>query len=127
MQRGAKPARARVSRKPRKNKGPRSRQLEKRLAEARDQQTATNEILKVISGSPSDAPPVFEAIVASAARLCEATFSAVARFDGGLLHLVAMSNMSPEETEAYRTIFPRPPGGRPLPEGAKVAFRLNQP
>jgi GAF domain-containing protein len=34
----------------------------------------------------------------------------VTRFDGGLLHLVAMNNMTPEETEAYRSLFPRPPG-----------------
>ena len=53
--------------------------------------------------------PVFDAIVASAARLCEAEFSAVARFEDGVLHLVAISNMSPAETEAYRSLFPRSP------------------
>ena len=47
-------------------------------------------------------------IVASAARLCDATFSAVARFDGELLHLVAVNKMSPEETAAYHSLFPRP-------------------
>ncbi len=78
------------------------------LTEALEQQAATSEILGVISRSPSDAQPVFEAIVASAARLCDAEFSAVARFEGGLLHLVAMSNMSPEETAAYHSLFPRP-------------------
>ena len=70
--------------------------LEATLAEALDQQTAASEILRVISRSPSDVQPVFDAIVASAARLCDAAFSAVARFDGRLLHLVAMSNMTPE-------------------------------
>jgi GAF domain-containing protein len=71
-----------------------------------EQQTATSEILGVISSSPTDVQPVFDAIVRSAARLCEAEFSAVARFDEGLLHLVAMSNMSPKEIEAYHSLFP---------------------
>src|SRR6266851_341761 len=79
------------------------------LDETLDQQTATSEILRVISRSPTDVQPVFEAIVANAARLCDAAFSAVARLQGGLLHLVAVNNMSPEETEAYRSLFPRPP------------------
>ena len=70
---------------------------------------ALREILGVISRSPTDAQPVFEAIVASAARLCDATFSAVARLDGELLHLVAVNNMLPEEAAAYHSLFPRPP------------------
>src|SRR5215468_578520 len=61
------------------------------LTEALAQQAAMSEILRVISHSPTDVQPVFEAIVASAARLCDAAFSAVVRFDGGLLHLVAMN------------------------------------
>jgi GAF domain-containing protein/CheY-like chemotaxis protein len=84
--------------------------LEATLTEAQQQQAATTEILRVIAASPSDAQPVFEAIVASAARLCDAEFSAVARFEGGLLHLAAISNMSPEETAAYQSLFPRAPG-----------------
>jgi len=68
----------------------------------------------VISSSPGDVKPVFEAIVASAARLCDAEFSAVARFEDGLLHLVALNNMSPEETEAYHSLFPLRIGTRAL-------------
>ncbi|PYM62435.1 MAG: hypothetical protein DMD79_10735, partial [Candidatus Rokuibacteriota bacterium] len=86
-----------------------SARLEATPTEALEQQTATSEILRVISSSPADAQPVFEAIVASAARLCDAAFSAVTRFEDGLLHLVAVNNMSPPETEAYRSLFPRPP------------------
>src|SRR5215475_91235 len=71
--------------------------------------TATSEVLKVISSSPTDVQPVFDAIVESASRLCEAEFSAVARLERDLLHLAAISNMSPAETEAYRSLFPRPP------------------
>jgi len=74
------------------------------------QQTATGEILGVISRSPTDIRPVFEAIVENASRLCEAEFSAVARLEGGLLHLVALNNMSPEEAAALHSLFPRRPG-----------------
>ncbi|HWO05072.1 MAG TPA: GAF domain-containing protein, partial [Methylomirabilota bacterium] len=80
------------------------------MAEALEQQAATSEILRVISRSPTDPQPVFEAIVGSAARLCAAEFSAVARFADGLLHLVAVNNLSPEEAAAFRGLFPRPPG-----------------
>jgi GAF domain-containing protein len=89
------------------------RELDRRTAERDEavaQQTATSEILSVISRSPTDIQPVFEAIVARAASLCEAEFSAVARFQDGLLHLVALNNMSPEETAAFHSLFPRQPG-----------------
>jgi signal transduction histidine kinase len=79
------------------------------LSEALEQQTATSEVLEVISTSPTQVQPVFEAMVARAAQLCEAHFSAVARFEDGLLHLVAINNLSPEETEAFHTLFPRRP------------------
>src|SRR5262249_12286479 len=67
--------------------------------------------LRIISGSPTNVQPVFDAIVESVTRLCEAEFSAVARFDdpSGLLHLAATCNMSPAETQAYHSLFPPPP------------------
>jgi GAF domain-containing protein len=71
------------------------------LSESLEQQTATSEVLRVIARSPTDAQPAFEAMVARAARLCEADFSAVARFENGLLHLVAMNNLSPAERAAF--------------------------
>ena len=95
------------------------------LTETLERQTATGEILRAISASPTDVQPVFEAIVRSAARLCEAEFSTVARFEDGMLHLAAMSNMSLAETRAYHSLFPRPPRrnfiiGRAFLEGRPV-------
>jgi hypothetical protein len=54
------------------------------LSEALEHQTATVEVLNVISRSPTDAQPVFNAIVESAARLCEAVFSVVWLYDGNV-------------------------------------------
>jgi len=51
------------------------------LTEAREQQAATTEILRVISGSPMDLQGVFAAIAASAVRLCEANDAAIHRMD----------------------------------------------
>src|SRR5687768_16746201 len=64
--------------------------------EALAEQTATAEILKVTTSSPTDVQPVFEAILANALRLCEATFAAVFTFDGELLRNVAHLNASRE-------------------------------
>ena len=80
------------------------------LTEALGQQTATSEILRVISSSPTDVQPVFDAIVASATRLCEADLSGLYRFDGTLIHFDAQHGRTPEEIEAARLAFPQPLG-----------------
>src|SRR5262245_46894869 len=59
------------------------------LTEALEQQTATSEILKAIAHAPTDVQPVFDAIVASATRLCKADFSGLFQFDGALIHFAA--------------------------------------
>jgi GAF domain-containing protein/CheY-like chemotaxis protein/HPt (histidine-containing phosphotransfer) domain-containing protein len=88
----------------------RGRGLEQRLAEALEQQAAMAEILRVISSSPADDQPVFEAIARNAARLCDAAFSVVYRFGDGRLHIAAFSgSLSPEETEAFHKMWPRSP------------------
>src|SRR5215469_13754341 len=63
--------------------------------EAREQQKATAEILRVIRNSPADVLPVFEMIVRSAVSLCGSLCANVFRFDGELLHFVAFHNVGP--------------------------------
>jgi signal transduction histidine kinase len=82
------------------------------LTEALEQQTATSEILRVISSSPTDLQPVFDTIAASATRLCDALFSLVFRFDGEMITLVADDSATPEQLVAIRSVYPTPPGPR---------------
>src|SRR5499427_727297 len=80
------------------------------LTEALEQQTATSEILRVISSSPTDVQPVFDAIARSATRLCDGFLSGVYRFDGALIHLAAHHNWTDEALAVARRVYPRPPG-----------------
>jgi GAF domain-containing protein/CheY-like chemotaxis protein len=79
------------------------------LTEALEQQTATSEILRVISQSQTDVQPIFDAIVQSAVRLCDGVYSAATRLEGGLIHLVAHHNWSGEGLAAAQRLFPMPP------------------
>jgi GAF domain-containing protein/anti-sigma regulatory factor (Ser/Thr protein kinase) len=91
------------------NREPTVEELQRRLAEARDQQSATREILGVMAISPSDAQPVFDAIARSARRLCDGFRSAVYGFDGTLIHNVAHDNWSAEGVAVLGRVYPRPP------------------
>ena len=64
----------------------------------------------MISSSPTDVRPVFEAIAANAAQVCEAGNANVYRFDGTLIHLEASHGYTAEELAAVQGIFPIPPG-----------------
>jgi two-component system, NtrC family, sensor kinase len=77
--------------------------------DALERQTATSEILRVISGSPTDAQPVFDAIVRSASLLCGGEHAIVTRYDGELLHLAAQHNPRPRAAEETEALFPQRP------------------
>ena len=77
----------------------------RQLTESLEQQTATSEVLSVISSSPTDLQPVFETILANATRLCDAHNGGLFRFDGEVLRMVAAHNVTPE----VRTYFERNP------------------
>src|SRR5262245_65916307 len=66
------------------------------LTDALEQQTATSEILKVISQSPTNTQPVFDTIAESVVRLCNRRLGGVYRFDGNMIDFVG-SNDSIEE------------------------------
>ena len=78
------------------------------LAEARDRQLATAEVLRLIADAPTDLFPVFERIVRNAARLCQSVLSAVYRTDGKHVHLIAHDQFSPESVAAVRKAYPAP-------------------
>ena len=73
-----------------------------------EQQTATSEVLQVISSSPGDLQPVFAAMLENAVRICDAMFGDIYRWDGEALHLVATHNIPPAFAEARRRSPLRP-------------------
>src|SRR5262245_3787656 len=81
------------------------------LSEALEQQTATSEVLRVISSSPGDLKPVFETMLANATRLCEAKFGTLFLYEHGVMRAVALHNAPPIYAEARR----REPEWRPPP------------
>ena len=76
------------------------------LTEALEQQTATAEVLRVISASQGELQPVFEAILQNATRICEANFGNLVLYDGEAFHRVALHN-APEEWAAEHQRDPR--------------------
>ncbi len=80
------------------------RERNKSLTEALEQQTATSEILRIISSSPTNLQPVLDAVAANAARLCGAEGAVIVRVVGDSLHIVAQHGS-----------LPRPPLDQPFP------------
>src|SRR5262249_54494752 len=72
------------------------RQRTRELSESLDQQTATSEVLKVISSSPGELEPVFQAMLANATKLCEASYGAMWLWEGGGLRAAAMHGALPQ-------------------------------
>ena len=69
------------------------------LTESLEQQTATSEVLRVISSSPGDLQPVFASMLENAARICDAKFGNISRWDGSTLHFMAAHNTPPAFVE----------------------------
>ena len=92
------------------------------LQESLEYQTATSDVLNVISRSPTSAQPVFDAIVESAARLCEAVFSVVWLYDGELLQCAASHNFTSEVLDHVRKTYPKRPD-RSLAAGRAILDR----
>jgi signal transduction histidine kinase/putative methionine-R-sulfoxide reductase with GAF domain len=78
------------------------------LSESLDQQTATSEVLGVISSSPGELEPVFKAMLANATRLCEANFGILYRYDGSVFRVEALQDTVPAYGEYLRREPPRP-------------------
>src|SRR5262245_54076003 len=81
------------------------------LAEALEQQTATSEVLRVISSSPGELEPVFSAMLENALRICEAKFGMLHRYSDGVFVAQTMVGAPPALVDALlRKTFTPPPG-----------------
>ena len=89
-------------------------QLTRELAEAREREAATSEVLKVISSSPGDLQPVFDAILANATDLCGARFATLRLSEGDHFRTVSLYNAPAALVEHWRST----PLVRPHPESA---------
>ena len=88
-------------------------QRTRELSEALEQQTATSEVLRVISSSPGELEPVFQAMLENAVRICEAKFGILFRHDGQAFELAAELDTPPEFAEFQRRRGPF----QPIPGG----------
>jgi two-component system, NtrC family, sensor kinase len=86
--------------------------VSRELNEAREEQTATSEVLQVISRFPGDVQPVFAALLEKAVRICGATFGNIFRYDRSVLRLIATHNTPPAFAEARKgsPLSPSPNG-----------------
>ena len=97
------------------------------LSESLEQQTATSEVLKVISSSPGDLQAVFSAMLESAARLCDASFGNIFRWDDDALRLVATYNTPAAFAEARSQLPLRRDQNNPIAEmlAAKTVLHVD--
>jgi GAF domain-containing protein len=85
------------------------------LSESLEQQTATSEVLKVISSSPGELEPVFQIVLENATRICEAKFGVLFRYENGAFYAAAMLNAPQAFVEFHRQRGSfTPPVGTPL-------------
>jgi two-component system, NtrC family, sensor kinase len=83
------------------------------LAESLEQQTATSEVLQVISSTPGDLDPVFQSLLENATRVCGANFGTMHLIEGDIARRVALYNVPPAyaDAEGTRTWRPHPKSG----------------
>jgi GAF domain-containing protein len=98
------------TRKPRADLQQQLEKYRRELAEAREQQTATSEVLGVISSSPGELEPVFQAMLANAVRICEAKFGNLYLHEGKTFRLAATNGVPLALAEDLRRAGPRRPG-----------------
>ena len=91
------------------------------LRELLEQQTATADVLRVISSSPGELEPVFQAMLENATRICEGKFGNIYRWDGDSLHLIAAHNTPPAFAEFRKSVPLRPSPNNPT--GRMVAAK----
>jgi two-component system, NtrC family, sensor kinase len=93
------------------------------LSEALEQQTATSEVLQVISSSPGELAPVFQTMLENAVRICEAKFGMLYRYDGTFFHAVAVFGVPP----AYADYLKQEPIRPSLQNGLGRVVQTKQP
>src|SRR3974390_2483128 len=102
--------------------------LTRELKEAREQQTATSEVLKVISSSGGELQPVFDTLLAYATRLCAANFGSLYLCEGDAFRTTAMYNPPPAFAEArWREPLIRPHPGSTLDRAAESKRAVHIP
>ena len=101
--------------------------LTRELTEAREQQTATSEVLQVISSSPGELEPVFQAMLENATRICAAKFGTLYLRDADAYRAVATHNAPPAYVEARKRDLVRPPPDWLLARSPKRARWLTSP
>jgi hypothetical protein len=99
--------------------------LTRELAEARKQQTATSDVLKVISSSSGELEPVFQAMLENATRLCAAHFGSLWRFETGAVTLVSNFNHPPAFAEFLQKGPHRPSQHNPITRVIKTSQALH--
>jgi two-component system, NtrC family, sensor kinase len=92
------------------------------LSESLEQQTATSEVLKVISGTPGELKPVFDAMLANATRICDAAFGNLVLIQGDIPKVVAMHG-APRAFQELRRDDPRVQHGSPVWDVAHGSHR----